>query len=182
MKILYKTIFLIIFSTTISCSLYYEVYDKYNDCKNTSNYKTITFFLEGENLNFPVRTYIGKNQKEYQEGLMCRRNLPDNIDGMLFEYKTGQLKGFWMYKTYIPLNVIYFDKNKNSIQMVNMNKCTRKLFESQNNHQNRCLEESYSYNPTVPYFYVLELKNNFKHIDEITSYLEYEKLKLRIKN
>ena len=64
MKILYKTIFLIILSTTISCSLYYEVYDKYNDCKNTSNYKTITFFLEGENLNFPVRTYIGKNQKD----------------------------------------------------------------------------------------------------------------------
>ena len=68
---------------------------------------------------------------EYKFGLMCREDLSPNIDGMIFQYEQEQeQKGFWMYKTYFPLTIIYFDKFGNSVGLSSMEPCTRKILET----------------------------------------------------
>ena len=60
-----------------------------------------------------MNVYVAENQRQYERGLMCIRNLPKEIDGMIFKYELEQNNAFWMYKTYIPLSIIYFDKYGN---------------------------------------------------------------------
>ena len=113
---------------------------------------------------------------------MCRQNLPPNIDGMIFKYKDEQNRGFWMYKTYFPITIIYFDENKNYINHSNMNPCTRGFFESKKDFEFRCLKESYEYNSEGSYLYVLEIIDQYKYLKEIISSSKQEKLKKKKKN
>lgn len=45
-----------------------------------------------------------------QKGLMFRKSLPPN-GGMFFEFEKEDYLSFWMKNTYIPLDIIYVNKN-----------------------------------------------------------------------
>ena len=166
-----------------SCYLNDEIYDYFNFCsENLLNYDQTESILQNKDISYPLETFIAEKEEEYETGLMCRRNLPPNIDGMIFKYKQEQNRGFWMYKTYIPLTVIYFDKNGYSIKISHMSPCKREIFESKNDHELRCLEESFDYTPSSEYLSVLEIRSDYKYMDELKSLEEDEKLKLIIKN
>jgi uncharacterized protein len=66
---------------------------------------------------------IADNDYERTRGLMYRRSLPDN-SGMLFIFERSGTLSFWMRNTYIPLDIIFVDKNK---QIVTIQKNTKPL-------------------------------------------------------
>jgi uncharacterized protein len=66
---------------------------------------------------------IADNAYEREKGLMYRHALPDNA-GMLFIFEQSGPLSFWMRNTYIPLDIIFADKNR---QIVTIQKNTNPL-------------------------------------------------------
>jgi uncharacterized membrane protein (UPF0127 family) len=90
------------------------------------------FTKEGE-LTFLSKTGRGKiihidieiagNDYEREKGLMYRHSLPDNA-GMLFIFDRSGPLSFWMRNTYISLDIIFADENR---QIVTIQKNTKPL-------------------------------------------------------
>ena len=53
---------------------------------------------------------VFKTPEEQRKGLMHRKKLPDN-QGFLFLYSTPRILSFWMKNTFVPLDIIFVDKN-----------------------------------------------------------------------
>lgn len=53
---------------------------------------------------------IADTPEKTEKGLMFRRRLPANR-GMLFAFRTDEIRGFWMKNTHIPLSIAYIDYN-----------------------------------------------------------------------
>ncbi|MBD3363314.1 DUF192 domain-containing protein [Candidatus Dojkabacteria bacterium] len=78
--------------------------------KKTIDEETIKiFFPESENIN--ITAEIANNEKSRARGLMHRKKL-DEDRGMLFIFPKEQNLSFWMKDTYIPLDIIFLDENK----------------------------------------------------------------------
>lgn len=58
----------------------------------------------------PVTLEVASSFRERQDGLMGRESL-GQLKGMLFQYPELQRpdRGFWMYRTQIPLDIAYLD-------------------------------------------------------------------------
>lgn len=54
---------------------------------------------------------IADDPEEMQTGLMYKTSLAENA-GMLFIFPEPDLYEFWMQNTYIPLDIIWLDQNK----------------------------------------------------------------------
>lgn len=59
---------------------------------------------------------IAKTSLEKQVGLMNRKTLPQN-EGMLFVYDQEKTISFWMKNTLIPLDIIWFNNNKEIVDI-----------------------------------------------------------------
>tara|TARA_B100000214_G_scaffold73353_1_gene49229 strand:+ start:2329 stop:2868 length:540 start_codon:yes stop_codon:yes gene_type:complete len=176
-----KIIIIIIISLIYSCNFNNDLIDYYNDCNDTEiEFKTSSIFLENNLYRFPMKVFVAENQKQYERGLMCVRNLPEDIDGMIFNYELEQNNAFWMYKTYIPLSIIYFDKNGTSISKSNMVPCKRDILESKKSHKERCFLESENYSPKNYYLNALEISNEYLYRNEIMSSKDSEDIQLII--
>ncbi|HZW63763.1 MAG TPA: DUF192 domain-containing protein [Flavobacteriaceae bacterium] len=119
-KLLIKTIAL----STVSFGLLYTV-----SCKEKENSLPkpveISFTKEGElmlykkNTDSVVQTLaieIATNDYEHQTGLMYRQSM-DTFQGMLFIFKDSKPRYFYMKNTYIPLDIIYLDKEKTIVSI-----------------------------------------------------------------
>lgn len=99
---------------------------------------------------------IADNDQKTTQGLMYRSSMPQNA-GMLFLMPREDIQGFWMRNTYIPLDMIFVNSNK---QIVTIHANTTPMNES-------------SYISTAPALYVVEVnagycnKNNIKEGDLI---------------
>ena len=64
-----------------------------------------------------IRVETMMDPKDMLRGMMFRTSLaPDR--GMLFVHvKTGQF-GYWMYQTYIPLDIVWMDSSKRIVEIV----------------------------------------------------------------
>ena len=99
---------------------------------------------------------IADTDQKTMQGLMYRSSMPQNA-GMLFLMPREDIQGFWMRNTYIPLDMIFVNSNK---QIVTIHANTPPMNES-------------SYISTAPALYVVEVnagycnKNNIKEGDKI---------------
>jgi uncharacterized protein len=59
---------------------------------------------------------VADNEPERMRGLMDRFNLPEQA-GMLFVFPDEDLRSFWMKNTYISLDIIYINKNKEIVSI-----------------------------------------------------------------
>jgi uncharacterized membrane protein (UPF0127 family) len=90
-----------------------------------------------------------------QQGLMCRSIIPQGT-GMLFQFSAPRGGGFWMFNTYVPIDIIYINgEQANSI--VTMYPCPRKTGESQSEWDTRCGQASAFYRAAGEFDAALEL-------------------------
>ena len=64
----------------------------------------------GEELTI-IDIELAQSEEQRQRGLMWRRSM-DEDQGMLFLMDSLAPQSFWMLNTYIPLDIIYVDENK----------------------------------------------------------------------
>lgn len=77
-------------------------------------------------------------------GLMYRRSLPDNA-GMLFIQNREEIQSFWMKNTYIPLDIIFVDRDMKIVTI----------------QANTTPMKEWSYASTEPALYVVEVNAGF---------------------
>ncbi|MDH5722126.1 MAG: DUF192 domain-containing protein [Alphaproteobacteria bacterium] len=62
----------------------------------------------GSEVNLEVE--IAKVPKEHMTGMMFRKEVQQNT-GMLFLFNEAEVKSFWMKNTFVPLDIIFIDRN-----------------------------------------------------------------------
>ena len=89
-----------------------------------SNFFWIREFFTNKNIHSKnihrINVKVSKSPDELRRGLMFVKRLAEN-QGMLFKYPNLGKHTFWMKNTYIPLDVIYFDKDSNVIGFIKDN-------------------------------------------------------------
>ena len=62
-------------------------------------------------------------ESERQQGLMDRKDLADH-DGMIFEFSEDSTAAFYMYRTVMPLSIVWFDAAGAFVSATDMEPCT----------------------------------------------------------
>ncbi len=84
-------------------------------------------------------------------GLMYRRSIPENA-GMLFVQGMEEIQSFWMKNTYIPLDILFVDANKEIVTI----------------HANTTPLKEWNYASTKPALYVVEVNAGFSNRHNIS--------------
>ncbi|MBN1915517.1 DUF192 domain-containing protein [Candidatus Dojkabacteria bacterium] len=98
-----------------------------------------------------IKVEIADSSKEWTNGLMNRNYLPSD-HGMLFVFPDENIRSFWMKDTYIPLDIIYINSEKEIID----------IYESV-----EPLNEEKSYTSKSGAKYVLEVNGGFVKKNDI---------------
>lgn len=107
--------------------------------------------LEGDTLAAIDIEVADDNQKRAR-GLMYRSSIPEN-GGMLFIHNYEEVQSYWMKNTYISLDILFIDANREIVTI----------------HHNTTPLREWSYASTQPVLYVLEVNAGFcgrHHIQE----------------
>ncbi len=102
--------------------------------------------LDGENgdtlASLEIEMAMTDEEKEY--GMMFRKSVPENT-GMLFIMESERIQSFWMRNTYVALDIIYINKNKEIVSIqANATPLSERSLPSEG-----------------PAYYVLEVAGNF---------------------
>ena len=98
---------------------------------------------------------VASTEDQRRQGLMCRSGLADN-SGMLFVFTAPRSSGFWMFNTYVPLEILYVRANGDVLSTRQMTPCTRDA-DSDADWRGRCSAEAAGYLPGGEYLTALEL-------------------------
>lgn len=63
-----------------------------------------------------IKAELARTETEKARGLMFREEL-DSDAGMLFVYQTEDERGFWMKDTYVPLDIIFINKERQVVSI-----------------------------------------------------------------
>lgn len=128
------------------------------ECASVTRYelptKQVTISFEGKQAS--VVAELAEADAARQVGLMCRTHIDDGT-GMIFAFNRLTTSGFWMFNTYVPLDILYFDRNGRVVDGARMKPCLHNQDESREQWQARCLDEAKPYAPESPYTAALEL-------------------------
>ena len=80
-------------------------------CEDLKFEKAIIWLESASSIREKITVEIAETILKRKQGLQCRKKLPKR-EGMLFVWENQDYRVFWMKKTYIPLDIIFFDKNK----------------------------------------------------------------------
>lgn len=101
--------------------------------------------LKTDRGEIPLQVEIADSPKEREQGLMHREKLEEG-NGMLFVFENEAPRGFWMKNTKIPLDIVFFNREKKVVSFVeNMKPCSERTAKCQ------------TYDSEKPAMYALEL-------------------------
>jgi uncharacterized protein len=157
-KTYFGLLFIIIIAVIIALvfllfSLYYPKRNKPVDKQSSSYSKSGPLFrkdgrliITPDNKSTPILLdiEIADNDEERMQGLMYRFSLLENA-GMLFLFSNDEPRSFWMKDTYISLDIIYINSNK---EIVSIQKYTQP-------------KSTYAIPSEKPAMYVLEVNAGF---------------------
>lgn len=94
-----------------------------------------------------IQAEVADDDISRARGLMMREQLGEH-QGMWFRYVSERPghAGFWMYNTWIPLDIAFLDREQRIVRIIEMQPCT-------SIDPSRCPV----YQPNVPYFGALEM-------------------------
>lgn len=98
---------------------------------------------ENDTLAF-IDIEVADNNPSRARGLMYRRSIPENA-GMLFIQETEEQQSFWMKNTYIPLDILFVNKEREIVTI----------------HANTTPLKEWNYSSTAPALYVVEVNAGF---------------------
>lgn len=85
---------------------------------------TGTVFIQTENDTLALSVEIAETPNQREIGLMERLYLPEN-EGMFFlsREESDSTRGFWMFRTRIPLDIAYLDRDGRIVAIRRMEPC-----------------------------------------------------------
>jgi len=77
-----------------------------------------------ENHPIAIQAEVANTDTTRARGLMMREHLGEH-EGMLFSYPSERPgdNGFWMYNTWIPLDIAYLDSQRRIVKLIQMQPC-----------------------------------------------------------
>ena len=121
--------------------------------KSSNNYKLAQrqICIHSGTVTTGLEVEVAATTAERKKGLQQRATLPENR-GMLFEFNLDQPpeRGFWMYRTLIPLDIAYLDKNGRILAIREMEPCA-----------SASRKDCQLYPPGQKYRYALEVNRGF---------------------
>jgi len=106
-------------------------------------------------LSIPITAEVADEQSERAQGLMCRASIPSGT-GMWFYYPEPRTNGFWMFNTYVPLEILYIDHSGRVVDKIATTPCLRDGLHD-DDWQVKCATEAKNYVPVGEWLRVLEL-------------------------
>lgn len=142
-KALIGATFILLLATISSCNFSDWIPDFLSD-------NSESMVLTTGNGDLSLQVEVADSAEERAKGLMGRENLEEG-HGMWFVFEEEAPRSFWMKNTLIPLDIIFFDKDKKAVRMVsNMEPCKK-------NEGNDCP----LYASRAPAMYALEVRSGF---------------------
>ena len=83
-------------------------------CEDLNYEKAIIWIESQSKTKEKIVVELADTTKKRKQGLQCRNKIPKQ-EGMLFIWKRSDYRVFWMKKTYVPLDIIFLDQNKQII-------------------------------------------------------------------
>ena len=97
---------------------------------------------------------VAETPARHAQGLMCRK---DEGAAMLFVFDAEAVRSFWMFNTFIPLDVIYLDADREPVAAMTMRPCPRPRRAADAEWRAQCQEASRTYTSNSPARYAIEL-------------------------
>lgn len=76
----------------------------------------LTILSKNDDASISIDIEVADDEQERTRGLMDRFNLPENA-GMLFIFPDEQFRSFWMKNTYISLDIMYINADKEIVSI-----------------------------------------------------------------
>ena len=113
------------------------------DCESVSKspLSTIPVKLSWRDVEQIVSSEVAASSAQRSQGLMCRGDVPHG-SGMLFLFDQPRSGGFWMFNTYVPLDILYIDGSGAVIWHDTMEPCIRQMNESESAWRSRCSDNT----------------------------------------
>jgi uncharacterized membrane protein (UPF0127 family) len=111
--------------------------------------------LSTNGIDIALQAEMANNSSKRTQGLMCRESFPPDT-GMLFTYESDRTSGFWMYNTYVAIDILFIDSSGNVVDKIAMMPCPREEL-ADDDWKVKCATDANAYIPSDEWRYSLEL-------------------------